>query len=184
MYPKKSDQGWSRSATKQHMPQTGMVLGPPSQPVPCLGSCQANQWMLRWGHHTWKPFTDPMVFHKDRVGSRVSPSPQKAANWMTYVQWPFTMKNPVSAVTLFLWLGRAVYSWHVHCSSLIDTSLPQAAIPSQSKIKCWKILETNQPIIINQGFTGSFGCWWLIPGKLNGHFRNLNWRYLPYIRPM
>lgn len=41
--PKKSDQGWSRSATKQHMPQTGMVLGPPSQPVPCLGSCQAKR---------------------------------------------------------------------------------------------------------------------------------------------
>ena len=89
-----------------------------------------NQWMLRWGHHTWKPFTNPVVFHKDRVGSRVSASPQKAANWMTYVQWPFTMKSPVSAVTLFLWLRRAVYSWHVHCSSLIDTSLPQAAIPS------------------------------------------------------
>ena len=23
---------------KKHIPQTGMVLGPPSQPVPCLGS--------------------------------------------------------------------------------------------------------------------------------------------------
>jgi len=39
---------------------------------------------------------------------------------------------------------------------------------------------------------GMYGLpkWWLVKHKqitniqINGHFRNLNWRYLPYIRPI
>ena len=32
------------------------------------------------------------------------------------------------------------------------------------------------------GFSRSGWCF-LVQAKINGHFRNLNWRYLPYVRP-
>ena len=53
--------------------------------------------------------------------------------------------------------------------------------PSLPNFGQWAVAGAHWPSTVRGGFMRIYAMFDLI---INGHFRNLNWRYLPYIRPI